>query len=126
MGFLKRRRARREMLLQKRIDCMVTAFDAKHERQLRNEMEENGKLYDIVKIYANSTTDDDDPENTMNDIGLVEVALKIFLKPSDWYKLQSQSFYQELIQYLDNLQIQQNPSSPEEEKSSAETEKLQE
>ena len=114
------------MLLQKRIYCMVTAFDAKHERQLLNEMEENGKLYDIVKIYANSTMDDDDPENTMNDIGLVEVALKIFLKPSDWYKLQSQSFYQELIQYLDNLQIQQNPSSPEEEKSSAETEKLQE
>lgn len=39
-----------------------------------------------------------------NEIFLVE--LLISLTPHDLYKLKSQHFYQELVQYLENLQIQ--------------------
>ena len=34
--------------------------------------------------------------------------LQIVLEPSDWYKFQNQPFYQELIQFLDNVKIQKH------------------
>nr|WP_301910457.1 hypothetical protein [uncultured Blautia sp.] len=46
--------------------------------------------------------------------------LQIVLEPSDWYKFQSQPFYQELIQYLDNVKIQKRGTSLDEEQNSQE------
>lgn len=41
--------------------------------------------------------------------------LQIVLEPSDWCKFQNQPFYQELIQYLDNVKIQKHNMSLDEE-----------
>ena len=112
---------RREALLQAKIDRTVAAFDNNYERQLRYEMEITGKPYVIEKSYADAPASAVLKGNATSDIGLVEVVLKIFLEPCDWYKIQSQSFYQELIRYLDNLKTQKTPSCPEAEQNSEES-----
>lgn len=112
---------RREALLQAQIDHTVAAFDNNYERQLRYEMEITGKPYVIEKSYADAPAGAVLNGNATSDIGLVEVVLKIFLEPCDWYKIQSQSFYQELIRYLDNLKTQKTPSCPEAEQNSKES-----
>lgn len=46
--------------------------------------------------------------------------LQIVLEPSDWCKLENQPFYQELIQYLDNVKIQKRNMILDEEQNSQE------
>lgn len=58
------------------------------------------KAYRIEKLYADAKINDDEKR------GLTEVRIGIVLKPSDWYKFQSQPFFQEMFRYLDNLEIQ--------------------
>lgn len=75
---------------------------------------EEKEVYSIDRWYAGAL-----PEKTVfyadntvagiianEEDGLVGLELRIFLLFSDWCKFQEQSFYQELIQYLDNLRIQ--------------------
>lgn len=65
---------------------------------------ENKKAYRIEKLYADAIINDDDKK------GLTEVRLEVSLMASDWYKFQSQPFYQEMLRYLDNVKIQKIPS----------------
>lgn len=44
--------------------------------------------------------------------------LQISLTPSDWYKFQEQDFYQDLMQYLNNLKIQKQNKLLDEAKDS--------
>ena len=76
---------------------------------------ENKKAYRIEKLYADANINDDDKK------GLTEVRLEVALVASDWYKFQSQPFYQEMLRYLDNVKIQKIPSYPVQERSSAES-----
>lgn len=46
--------------------------------------------------------------------------LQIVLEPSDWCKFQNQPFYQELIQFLDNVKIQKHNTNLDEEQNSQE------
>ncbi len=63
-------------------------------------MENIRKAYSIEKLYADAKISDDEKR------GLTEVRIEIVLAPSDWYKFQSQPFFQEMLRYLDNLGIQ--------------------
>lgn len=56
-------------------------------------------VYSISEWYAGATIEG-------LESGLYCRELQISLTAYDWYKFQEQSFYQELIQYLDNLKIQ--------------------
>ena len=76
---------------------------------------ENKKAYRIEKLYADAIINDDDKK------GLTEVRLEVSLMAADWYKFQSQPFYQEMLRYLDNVKIQKIPSYPVQERSSAES-----
>ena len=68
------------------------------------------KAYSIEKLYANCTTVGEESNP-------VEVQLEISLEFSDWCKFQDQPFFQELIQYLDNVKIQGQDIAPDKQKS---------
>lgn len=71
------------------------------DRNLKGTADRTSKrTYNMEKLYAGPSISSDAGVGN----GLVEVKLEIFLNASDWCKFQSQSFYQELIQYLDNLE----------------------
>ncbi len=62
---------------------------------------ETEKPYSITKQFADSPMISPDADN-----GLVQAEISIVLKTFDWYKFQSQPFYQQLIEYLDNVETQ--------------------
>lgn len=76
---------------------------------------ENKKAYRIEKLYADADINDDDKK------GLTEVRLEVSLRVYDWYKFQSQPFYQEMLRYLDNVKIQKTQFSLVRERSSTES-----
>lgn len=90
------------MELQKNSFLPEAVLESTHEK-----CSEYKNAYSIEKLYANAGVSDSDKN------GLAEARLVICLEASDWYKFQSQSFYQELIEYLDNLEIQKTHYAPE-------------
>ena len=92
----------RRMKIQENSFSPEAVLESTHEK-----CSEYKNAYSIEKLYANAGISDSDKN------GLVEVKLVISLETSNWYKFQSQSFYQELIQYLDNLKIQKTHYVPE-------------
>lgn len=75
-----------------------------------SEMEK--KMYSISKIYA------DCPIYENEECDPLEVELKIWLEFSDWCKFQDQSFYRELIQFLDCLKTRKHSKLPDGESNS--------
>lgn len=68
------------------------------------------ETYNIEKLYTDCLTTDEESK-------LVEVQLKISLRFCDWCKFQAQPFYQELIQYLDNVKTPEQGTGPDARKS---------
>lgn len=60
------------------------------------------KPYTIYEDFADS------PASLGGTVGKIGQGIDIYLNARDWNRFESQPFYQEMIRFLDNLEIQKN------------------